>query len=159
MTQILREIHRLLSRHGLTLAVAESCTGGLLSEALTRLPGSSAYFLLGVVAYSNQAKQEILGTPAKTLGRYGAVSAPIARSMAEKARKKGRCDIGIGITGIAGPSGGTPAKPVGTVFIALKTADRLLCKRFCFSGSRSGIRRQTVIAALKLLLQQLPKTP
>jgi nicotinamide-nucleotide amidase len=109
----------LLTAHKKTLAVAESCTGGFLAHRLTNVPGSSAAFLGGVVAYSNQVKQDLLGVRAETLRRHGAVSEPVAREMAEGARRLFRAGCALAVTGIAGPGGGTTAKPAGTAFIAL----------------------------------------
>jgi PncC family amidohydrolase len=135
----------------MTVAVAESCTGGLLAGALTSLSGSSAYFISGAVVYSNSAKQQALNVPALMLKKYGAVSDPVGRALAENIRKKARTDFGIGITGIAGPTGGSAAKPVGTVFIAVSTRAKTVCRRFLFKGTRSSIRKQSVKEALVLL--------
>jgi nicotinamide-nucleotide amidase len=109
----------LLTLRQKTLAVAESCTGGFLAHRLTNVPGSSAVFLGGVIAYSNRVKQDLLGVRAGTLRRHGAVSEPVAREMAEGARRLLRADCALAVTGIAGPGGGTPEKPAGTAFIAL----------------------------------------
>ncbi len=137
-----------------TIAVAESCTGGMISAALTRRPGSSASFLLGIVCYSNRAKNRMLGVPAATLARYGAVSSQTARIMAAAVRRIAAADIGIAVTGIAGPSGAVPGKPVGTVFIAQACARGVRCRKFLFRGSRSAVRRQARDTALRLLGKQ-----
>ena len=111
----------------LTIAVAESCTGGLLASRLTDVPGSSAYVERGVVCYSNRAKVELLGVPETLIAEHGAVSEPVARAMAEGIRARAHTDVGIGVTGIAGPGGGTPDKPVGTVAIAVVAGDDDAC--------------------------------
>lgn len=134
-----------------SIAVAESCTGGMISAALTAAPGSSAYFRLGIVCYSNRSKNRLLGVPSLTLARHGAVSSQTARIMAAAVRRIASSDIGISVTGIAGPSGAVPGKPVGTVFIALADSRGVRCQRFLFRGSRAGIRRQARDAALALL--------
>ena len=140
---------------GLTLAVAESCSGGLLAKRLTDTPGSSAYFLLGTVTYANSAKTAVLGVPAATLDCCGAVSEPTARAMAEGVRQLAGSDLALATTGIAGPDGGTPEKPVGTVFIALADASgcRVDCHRF--AGDRTAVREATAEAALQLLADRL----
>jgi len=136
-----------------TVSVAESCTGGLLSAQLTELPGSSVYFLGGVVAYSNRMKETQLEVPAELLARHGAVSAPVARAMAQGIRARVDSTYGIGITGIAGPGGGTKDKPVGLVFIALATPQRTRVQKFLFTGARDVVRARAVTAALDLLRQ------
>jgi len=138
-----------------TIASAESCTAGLLSTLLTQLPGSSQYFKLGVTVYSNQAKENILRIPALTLRKYGAVSEKTARAMAQKIRKLAKADFGIAITGIAGPTGGTARKPVGTVFIALSSKNKNSCKQFIFKGNRNRVRKQATLKALQLLKKSL----
>lgn len=134
-----------------TVAVAESCTGGLLSEMFTRLPGSSEYFLLGVTVYSNGSKTKILGIPERLIAKKGAVSEETAGFMARAVRKLVSSDFGIGITGIAGPGGGTTKKPVGTVYIAIDAKNNALCRKLCFTGSRSAIRKKAALKTLELL--------
>ncbi|MDD5115492.1 MAG: CinA family protein [Candidatus Omnitrophica bacterium] len=153
--RVLPEIHKKLASCGKTVAVAESCSGGLLSAELTRNPGASAYFLLGVTSYSNSSKRSILKIPAGLICSYGAVSPQVAVSMAKAIRKIAKADFGIGITGIAGPSGATPGKPVGTVFICLSLKKTDICRKFFFRGSRNEIRRKTVREALRLLCAHL----
>lgn len=123
-----------------TVAVAESCTGGLLSERLTNTPGSSGFFLGGAVCYSNDLKTKLAGVPAPTLATYGAVSKPVAQALAEGIRRRAQASIGVGITGIAGPGGGSAEKPVGLVFIALSDARGTTIREFRFPGNRQRIR-------------------
>lgn len=155
MKLIVNQIHKLLLKNKKTVAIAESCTGGLLSNLLTQLSGSSQYFILGVVAYHNKTKQNILKIPYSLIVKKGAVSKEIACRMAKNIRKIARTDLGIGVTGIAGPSGGTPDKPVGTVFIALDSRKRKISKKFIFQGSRISIRKNAGQKALELLRRTL----
>ena len=150
-------IGALLRERGLTVAAAESCTGGLLSSRLTDVPGSSAYFDRAVVCYSNEAKTELLGVPASLITEHGAVSEPVARAMAEGVRARANTSVGIGITGIAGPDGGTPQKPVGTVAIAVATADGLAARTFLFLGGREMVKFQASQAAMNMLRLQLTR--
>lgn len=154
--KITRQIHTRLINRKQTISTAESCTGGLLASFLTNLPGSSAYFILGVVTYSNKSKEIILGIPAKTIRRYGAVSAPVARLMAVNIRKEARTNFGLSITGIAGPSGSTPTKSVGTVYICLSAKNKNTCRKFNFPGKRQSVRKNAVQEALRLLYAHLP---
>lgn len=135
-----------------TIAIAESCTGGLLSNTLTNISGASAFFWLGVIAYDNKAKTKILKIPSSVIKKHGAVSLPVAKLMAHNVRKILNTDFGIGITGIAGPLGGTPTKPVGLVYIALATRQKTTVEEFRFKGSRSSIKQQAAQKALELLL-------
>lgn len=144
-------VGRLLEERAVTLSVAESCTGGLLSARLTDVPGSSSYFLGGVIAYSNQAKVDILGVPEDVLESFGAVSVNTAVAMAGAVQEFFASTIGIGITGICGPKGGSPERPVGTVFIAVSTSHATLSRRFELSGDRSTVKRKSTQAALNLL--------
>jgi nicotinamide-nucleotide amidase len=145
----------LLKTHGLTLAVAESCTGGLLGHRLTSVSGSSAYFERGVVVYSNEAKMEMLGVPEPILRAHGAVSAPTAQAMARGICATARTPCGLSITGIAGPHGGTPEKPVGTVFIGVAVHDRVEARRFRFGGDRASVKWQSSSMALDMLRRVL----
>lgn len=149
------QVAGLLHGSGLTLAVAESCSGGLLAKRLTDIPGSSEYFILGVVSYANSAKEKVLGVPQELLDSYGAVSSQVAAAMAEGVRTLSASDLAIATTGIAGPAGGTPEKPVGTVFIALVTPGGCRAVRHCFAGSREDVREATAEAALQLLADYL----
>jgi nicotinamide-nucleotide amidase len=120
----------------LLLATAESCTGGLLAKLITDVPGASACFHQGYITYSNEAKTDLLGVPADVIERHGAVSEPIALAMASGVRARSKTDYALSITGIAGPDGGTPAKPVGTVWIGLATPDTVRARHFVFTGDR-----------------------
>jgi len=148
-------VGKALVNRGYTISTAESCTGGLLSHVLTGISGASAYFVGGVIAYSNVVKAQVLGIEVATLERYGAVSAQTARQMAESARRKFDTDFGLSTTGIAGPTGGTPEKPVGFVWIGISTPDKTQTHACQFSGERLAIMRSTVIEALTCLLDEL----
>lgn len=137
-----------LKKHGLTLATAESCTGGLLGSQLTQQPGSSEFYLGGVISYSNALKEGFLGVSSQTLEQYGAVSAETAQEMAAGIRERTHADLGISITGIAGPGGGSQEKPVGLVYIGLATSEGIKANKFQFHGGRDSIRQLTVQAAL-----------
>jgi nicotinamide-nucleotide amidase len=139
----------------LTVAVAESCTGGLIGHRLTEVPGASDYFLGGVVSYSNEAKHDLLGVPGAGLARHGAVSPETARDMARGVRRVFQADIGLATTGIAGPTGGSPEKPVGTVYIALATADGEDVWHYQFHGNRTEIKILTAASALDRLRREL----
>ncbi len=149
------EIGRLLSERAMTVAVAESCSGGLLSKRLTDVPGSSDYFLAGVVSYSNASKSRFLGVPLDMLELHGAVSAEVAAAMAEGVRSAAVSDLGLAVTGIAGPAGGTLEKPVGTVFLALADSSGSQTKQLRLSGSRAQIREITVSDSLAWLRRHL----
>ena len=150
-----QQVAKLLIKRKLTIATAESCTGGLVAHSLTNIPGSSAYFICGIVAYANKAKIKLCGVKPATLKKYGAVSQETALELAKNIRRIGQAHIGLGITGIAGPGGGSSLKPVGTVFIAVTIGPRSLFKKFVFKGNRLRIKILSKDAALKLLLQCL----
>jgi len=137
------------------LAVAESCTGGLLSHLITNVPGSSEYFLGGVVTYANQAKIQILGVKPETLEKYGAVSRETVLEMAHGVRRVFSADIAFSVSGIAGPGGGVPGKPVGTVWIGMSVAELDQAWCFQFGGDRQEIKRQAAEMAMKLLVEYL----
>lgn len=138
------------------LSTAESCTGGLISAALTDVSGSSAVFTHGLVTYANEAKEQLLGVPHEILMTHGAVSAPVAAAMAFGARQLSHADVAISVTGIAGPGGGTPEKPVGLVYIGVSTRAKTMSHRHRFSAqSRRAIRTQTVKAALRYFIMSL----
>jgi len=140
-----------------TLAVAESCTGGLISKLLTDIPGSSQYFILGLVTYSNQAKTKLLSIPTSTISQHGAVSRQVAQKMAANVRRLTKTDFGIGVTGIAGPGGDSKKKPIGTVYIATDCARCRNWKKFQFKGNRISIRKKAAQESLRLLRQCLNK--
>src|ERR671912_443586 len=144
-----------LAVSGFTLALAESCTGGLVAERLTEVPGSSVYFKEAVVAYSNEAKVRLLGVPSDLIAEYGAVSAPVAEAMAEGVRERADTDFGVAVTGIAGPGGGTEEKPVGLVYIALSDDAHTEHRRLMLPGDRQLIRWRAAQAALDLLRRRL----
>jgi nicotinamide-nucleotide amidase len=144
-----------LSLGGYTLSVAESCTGGLLAERITEVPGSSKYFIEGVVAYANDAKTRTLGVEPMLLLEHGAVSGPVAEAMADGIRRRAGTDFGLSITGIAGPDGGTEEKPVGTVFIALASDVKTEHRKLHLPGDRHLIRWRASQAALDLLRRRL----
>ncbi|PZU42798.1 MAG: competence/damage-inducible protein A, partial [Arsenicicoccus sp.] len=144
-----------LTERGLTVATAESCTGGLLAARLTQRPGASTAVLGGVVAYADDAKQQLLGVPAAVLAEHGAVSPPVARALAEGARSRFGADVGVGITGIAGPGGGTAEKPVGTVHLCVLGADAERTRSLALPGSRAAVRDRSVTMAMHLLRELL----
>ena len=145
-----------LKRQGLMLATAESCTGGWVAQEVTAIAGSSAWFERGFVTYANAAKEEMLGVSKETLSAFGAVSLETAREMASGAINHSRADVALAITGIAGPSGGSPDKPVGTVCFAwCHRGSAPLAVREVFEGDRQAVRRQAVARALKGLLDML----
>lgn len=141
----------LLRQRHYTLATAESCTGGMLAEMLTSIPGSSAYFLCGWVTYANAAKHDELAIHEDLIKEHGAVSEPVARAMAEGARRFAEADFALATTGIAGPDGGTPEKPVGTVYIALATPNNTQVRRLNLPGNRQAIRQRSAQWCLALL--------
>jgi nicotinamide-nucleotide amidase len=149
-------VGRLLKKEGLTVAVAESCTGGLIGHRLTQVPGSSGYFDRGIVSYSNGAKLELLGVPTSLLEKHGAVSAPVASAMANGIRERSGTDIGLSVTGIAGPDGGTATKPVGLVYVGLDGGEgETITKEFRFHGDRDVIKHRSSQAALDVLRRWL----
>lgn len=149
MTAPLERVSELLSRRRLRLATAESCTGGMVAARFTDRPGASEFFELGLVTYSNAAKQALLGVLPSTLSAHGAVSEKVAGEMLSGALR--HAEAALAITGVAGPGGGTEEKPVGTVWIAAGVEERRLVRRFHFQGDRGSIREASVTAALELL--------
>lgn len=148
-------VGKLLIERGLTLAVAESCTGGLIADWITNVSGSSAYFKLGVVAYSDQTKTDLLGVPADLIQRYGAVSKQVAEAMALGARRVAHSDIAVSTTGIAGPTGATPEKPVGLVWIGYADVSGSLALKFHFGDDRIRVKERAAAAALELVRRRV----
>ncbi len=145
-----------LIRQSWTVAVAESCTGGMVGGAITSVPGSSGAFVGGVIAYSNELKQRLLDVPAAVLDRHGAVSGAAVEAMAHGVRERCQADVGVAVSGVAGPDGGTQARPVGTVWVAaLGPGHIMTVHRYSFDGDRAEVRRQAVEAALGLLAVNL----
>ncbi len=148
-------IGRILKKRELTLSVAESCTGGGLSNTITNVAGSSEYFLGGVIAYSNDVKRSVLGVNARTLMMFGAVSSQTAKEMATGVKKRLKSSVSVAITGIAGPGGGSPGKPVGTVYICVATGKKVMVRKFSFKGTRLSIKRKSSLGALSMLVELL----
>lgn len=156
LSTLSQELGDALRANKRTLAVAESCTGGLLAKAVTDIPGSSAYFMGGAVTYSNASKIKLLGVDVATLERCGAVSEPVALRMAEGVRGLLDADIGVGITGVAGPEGGSAEKPAGTVYIAWDVQGALSVRLFQFGGiGRSAVREAAAESAIEGILEAL----
>lgn len=150
-------INRRLSASGKTIGVAESCTAGLVSCLLTSVAGSSEYFKGGVVAYDNRVKTALLDVKPETLARYGAVSSQTAKEMAIGVKKAVNAAFGLAVTGIAGPGGACPGKPVGTVYVGVSTHEKTVAKKFLFKGDRNSIRKRAAISALKMLAKAVSK--
>jgi PncC family amidohydrolase len=147
-----------LMSHKKTISVAESCTGGMVANLITNIPGSSIYFLGGIVSYSNQAKIDLLKVSESLIQTEGAVSRSCAITMAQNIRLMFHSDLGVGITGVAGPGGGSSEKPIGSVYMAIADGEKTVCKLFKFSGERIEIKQQasaTVIKMAKEFLQKL----
>ena len=148
-------VGQLLRQAGMTLALAESCTGGLIAHRITDVPGSSDYFVGGIVSYSNEIKERVLGVQKATLLRHGAVSEQTALEMARGGRRVCRADIALAVTGVAGPGGGTPDKPVGLVYVGLATPDGEWVERHVWDGDRQENKARSAGAALDLLRRYL----
>jgi PncC family amidohydrolase len=144
---------------GLTVATAESCTGGLVAHVLTEVPGSSAYVRGGIVAYANDVKERALGVPPATLEAHGAVSAQVAVAMAEGARERLGADLGVGVTGVAGPDGGSAEKPVGLVYVAVAGLGAPEVRRYLWPGGRSDNKRDSAGAAIEQLHARVEAAP
>ena len=143
-----KRIGKILTERGLRIAVAESCTGGLIGNLITNVPGSSLYFSGGVIVYSNESKIKLLRIPMETIEKFGAVSGQTVRQMAQGVSRLFDSEIGLAVTGIAGPGGGTPEKPVGTVFIGLSACKEIFSGKHLFHGDRKRIKSQTAKTAL-----------
>lgn len=153
--KLVTDLAERLQAKRLMLATAESCTGGMIAAACTDLAGSSAWFERGFVSYSNAAKTELLGVPANLIAQHGAVSEAVARAMASGALAHSRAQMAVAVTGVAGPTGGSAEKPVGTVWFAWATPEGLWSERQVFAGDRAAVRSATVQHALATLLQRL----
>jgi PncC family amidohydrolase len=151
LIELAYQVNQIFTAEPLKITTAESCTGGLLSHILTSTSGSSIYFKGGVVAYSNEIKERVLNVQEHTLLLYGAVSAQCAQEMAEGIRSKFEADIGLSTTGIAGPTGGTPEKPVGLVWIGISTAEETKTFQYHFPGTREEVKKGTVTEILKYM--------
>ena len=149
------QVHQMLIERGQTLALAESCTGGKIASKFTAMAGASAYLLAGVVSYSNEAKVDILGVDAELIARHGAVSEEVARQMAEGARRVTGADYGLATTGIAGPTGGSPEKPVGTVWFSLASADGTMAVKYASGTDRGQVIDRATAYAIRLLRDKL----
>ncbi len=153
MKQLAEQLGELLLQKSLVVTTAESCTGGGLGYALTTTPGSSVWYEQGIISYSNEVKQRLLAVPENVLFEYGAVSEQTAKAMAAGALHSADADLAVAITGIAGPDGGSDAKPVGTVWFGLATLSKVNAVKYCFSGDRQAIREQAIVTALQLLIE------
>lgn len=155
LTDLARRVGEALKARGWMLATAESCTGGWIGQVVTSVPGSSHWYDRGFITYTNEAKQEMLGVSADTLARFGAVSEQTVQEMAQGALARSRAQIGVAVSGIAGPGGATPGKPVGTVCMAWATTDGdVETRTFHFEGDRTAVRRQAVVAALEGVIRR-----
>jgi PncC family amidohydrolase len=152
LVELARRLQTACLARGLTVSTAESCTGGLVAHALTEVPGSSGYLVGGVVAYADAVKRELLGVPAEMLRAHGAVSAQVALAMAEGVRARLGTDLGVAVTGVAGPDGGTASKPVGIVYVAVAGRGAHEVRRHLWAGDRSENKTASAAAALELLV-------
>jgi len=153
LLELSTRVGQALQARGLSMACAESCSGGGVAHAVTEVAGSSAYFDCGIVTYSNTAKTELLNVPAELIAQHGAVSEEVAAAMAEGALGRSNAHVAVSTTGIAGPTGAVPGKPVGTVCFAWANNDAVHTERLQFDGDRKAVREQTVIHALQGLLR------
>lgn len=151
--ELVAQVAQALTRRGWMMATAESCTGGMIAARCTDLAGSSAWFERGFITYSNEAKTELLGVPAQDIAQHGAVSAQVAQTMAEGALRRSRAQLAVAVTGIAGPGGAVPGKPVGTVWLGWASRDTGGTVLLQLSGDRAAVREATVRAALRKVLE------
>jgi len=157
--ELARRLGEALQGRSWRVASAESCTGGWIAKSLTDLPGSSKWFGWGVVSYANEAKTGMLGVASELIAEHGAVSEPVVRAMAEGARRISGADLAVAVSGIAGPHGETPGKPVGTIWLAWASAAGTRSARALFAGDRDAVRRQAVAAGIEGLLAELAAAP
>jgi PncC family amidohydrolase len=155
LVELARRLQETCIARGLTVALAESCTGGLVAAALTETPGSSGFFVGSVVSYADAAKRDLLGVGGDVLAAHGAVSAQVARAMAEGARDRFGASVAGSVTGIAGPDGGSPEKPVGLTYLGVADEDGVDVRRVVWSGDRATNRRDSGIALLELILERV----
>ena len=155
LVRLARRLGEVCAPGSLTVATAESCTGGLVAHAITEIPGSSAWFVGGVVSYSNGLKERLLGVPSEVLAAHGAVSAQVAVAMATGARERLAATAAVAVTGIAGPDGGTPDKPVGLTYVAVADEAGADVRRYLWTGDRSANKEASAVAALELLIERL----
>jgi PncC family amidohydrolase len=153
LSQLVERLQANCLERGVSVATAESCTGGLVAKLITDLAGSSGYFRGGVVSYADEAKTRLLGVAEDQLAAHGAVSAQVARSMASGALSRTGADLAVAVTGVAGPGGGSPAKPVGLSYVAVATAEGVEVRRFVWTGDRAANREASARAAVELLLE------
>jgi PncC family amidohydrolase len=154
LTHLVESLQARCLERGLTVATAESCTGGLVAKLLTDVAGSSGYFRGGIVSYANEAKVRLLGVAQEQLAAHGAVSAQVARAMAVGARERTGADLAVAVSGVSGPGGGSPAKPVGLTYVAVADGAAVEVRRFLWVGDRSANRDASARAALELLLER-----
>lgn len=152
-TQLAQEIVDKLTDMKYTIATAESCTGGMVAQYITSVSGASSVFECGIIAYANRIKEQELSVSSDDLSKYGAVSEQVCKQMAQGIQRKANANIGVSVTGIAGPTGGTPEKPVGTVYIGVATISSVSCKLLSLKGNRDSIREQTVEQLFELILE------
>ncbi|MFC1867434.1 nicotinamide-nucleotide amidohydrolase family protein [Thermodesulfobacteriota bacterium] len=152
-------VGNMLSERSLTISVAESCTGGLIGNLLTNAPGSSFYFLGGIIAYSNKSKEDLLNVSSETLKKHGAVSSQTVREMAEGVKKQFNSHMGLAVTGIAGPDGGSEEKPVGTVFLGLAVENEIFSAKYRFHGDRGQVKEKSATMALDWIRRCLKGDP
>lgn len=155
LTTIAQQLGEILCKKNAKLTIAESCTGGAISEAITSVSGSSQWFEFGFVTYANSAKRQLLGVSEETLEQYGAVSEQVVKQMAQGAIKQSEADYAIAVSGVAGPDGGTEEKPVGTVWVCWQTPSQIWTHKLVLSGDRQAVRTETVKKSLQQLLQHL----
>jgi len=159
LVELATQLQALFLERGLTLATAESCTGGLVAHTVTEVAGSSGYLRGGIVAYADEAKERLLDVPHDVLDAHGAVSAQVARAMADGAAARFTTDVSVAVTGVAGPGGGSPAKPVGLTYVAVTAPSTNEVRRFLWTGDRAANKRASAGAALLLLLEVVRAGP